>query len=129
MSLILDALRKSAHDGAKVARGPRVDAVLATLGYPRRSGGRTSSRRKALGYGVLALVLGFIGVAIPVLLMTPRAPRPDATLIAPASPAPPVAPAAGSAGRQSRPPAALHPRALLRMTSASSRNNDTPETA
>ncbi len=89
---------------------PRVDAVLATLGYPRRDGGRSSSRTKIVAFGAFALALGFIGVAIPVLLMAPRwrsAPPVAAVLRATTSQPPtvaaPIQPASGPAPQASRP--------------------------
>ena len=72
MSVILDALRrKTERLGSGAAKQPRPDSVLATLGYSTTRGRSGWSWKTVLTYGVAAILLGFMAVALPVYLLSP----------------------------------------------------------
>src|SRR6202040_132011 len=88
VSLILDALRRKSGRDAEHETAPtsRADAVMATLGYPRRSERRNPPVQKQVLYGLGALAIGFIAIAFPVLFLAPApVPSPARVPIEPAS--------------------------------------------
>ena len=91
MSVILDALRRQSADGEPSGeegmpeRTASSDAVLATLGYGRRSRSRPSMRSLILG-GVAAVGIGFIGLTLLIFLLTPSPTPTPAPTAAPTQP-------------------------------------------
>lgn len=77
MSIILDALRRKTERGRTSQPGsgsPGSDAVLATLGYSGARNRRRWSLRAIAASAVIALILGFAVVAVPVYWLAPTVP-------------------------------------------------------
>src|SRR5205823_4802986 len=109
VSLILDALRRRsaapAGDGEAPDRGPRAEAVLATLGYPRSSHSRGVSLKMLVLSGTVALILGFVGLTVLIAMLSPSAPPKPAASRSAAAVARPSAipPARGTGGTPTMP--------------------------
>ena len=94
--MILDALRRKTDRGGRGgASTPRPDSVLATLGYPTQRG-RGGWSRTVLTFGVVAILLGFIAVAVPVYLLSPRSQDQQASTLSDAFQPEGVPPAQGT---------------------------------
>ncbi len=98
MSLILDALRRrrreeSEQTGDHVEEG-RDDAVLATLGYGRSRRPRWPSLKAILLYCASAIAIGFVSLALFLLLTTspPQAASTAQARVTPPAAARPTAP-------------------------------------
>src|SRR5262249_45744789 len=106
--------RKSGRGGSQdqsdaPARG---DAVIATLGYPRRSARRGPSKQFVM-YGAVAVAIGFAAIAVPVYFLAPAARAPQVSRVnAPEPPgggAPRGAPDVPPPGPKPRVPASAKP--------------------
>ena len=95
VSLILDMLRRKPatppddEPESDPEQSARSDAVLATLGYSKSAERPRAAFRTMVAYGAAALVLGFAGLSLLILLLAPSAPS-----------TPPPRAAAPSAGKQ-----------------------------
>jgi len=106
VSLILDALRRKTADRGEdnadePARTTRAAAVLATLGYARPAVRTGPSFKAFLAYAVSAIVIGFVGLWLLIVLLAPSSPRNSQTALRGAS-APSARPSTTSAPQ--RPP-------------------------
>src|ERR1700687_5242791 len=92
MSLILDALRRKSAAPAEKGESQetaRTNAVLATLGYPRRQSDTGFSLGKSLLYGGAALAAGCLRLPPPTNLLTPAPQKPNVPGAGPLNPASP----------------------------------------
>ena len=89
MSLILDALRRRSpnRDKEGAPQTARADTVLKTLGYSRRPGRKGSSMKTLVLYGAGAVLVGFVGLALVILLLAPAEPTAPIRTSAAATPA------------------------------------------